>query len=180
MKVGDSQSYSPTDNISSFREIPISQFIDPISVANQPPVNSVSALHPTQSPNLPTSEPISQKPATNTVTTTNTVLNTPEAAPKKEATISALTFWSMAESIFANAAPEKYHLLSEQFIAYDIALTLMSKGIYLDNQSSVEESAAWLEWAFSVKGTWKRRLMMEIPGAARPDLVKKYQDTFGW
>jgi hypothetical protein len=179
MWTGDSQMYSPSDNISSFSEISIIQSIDPISVASQPQVNSVSAPHSTESPNPPTSEPNSLNPVTNIVTTTNTDLITPEAAPKPESTISALTFWSMAQSILANASPGKYHLWSEQNIALDIALTQMSEGIYLDSRSSVEESAAWLEWAFSVKGTWKRRSMVKIPGAVRPELVNKYQGIFG-
>lgn len=55
----------------------------------------------------------------------------------------------------------------------------MLSGIYLDSKSSVHESAAWLEWAFSMQGIWKRRPITSTPQAVPAHLLKKFNETYG-
>lgn len=69
--------------------------------------------------------------------------------------------------------------MSESHIAYDIASTLMLTGIYLDSKSSVDESAAWLEWAFSMEGIWKRRPVAGILHAVPEALLRRFGEVYG-
>lgn len=55
----------------------------------------------------------------------------------------------------------------------------MLSGIYLDAKSSVIESGAWLEWAFSMQGIWNRRPIANIPLAVPQYLLRKFQETYG-
>lgn len=55
----------------------------------------------------------------------------------------------------------------------------MLSGIYLDSKSSVDESTAWLEWAFSMQGIWKRGPIASIPQAVPKDIMKKFNETYG-
>lgn len=68
--------------------------------------------------------------------------------------------------------------MTEQNIAYDIASTLMLAGIYLDSKSSVDESAAWLEWTFAMEGIWKRRAISGIPHAVPEGLLRKFGENY--
>ena len=55
----------------------------------------------------------------------------------------------------------------------------MLSGIYLDHTSTVNESAAWLEWAFGLKGIWKIRPIIDIPYAVPAELVRKFREKYG-
>jgi hypothetical protein len=167
------------------------------------PANS-SLPSQTQSPKAPIQAPFAQNQQVNTTSTkfpqtakpqpppTNTPLTAPPQAPSANQIpspqhqpapttlkVSANLFLTTATEIFKVENPLKYLHWSERHIAYDIAATLMLIGIYLDHYSTVNESAAWLEWAFSIQGIWKRRPITSIPNAIPEKESRSFGDVYG-
>ncbi|RDI87419.1 hypothetical protein Vi05172_g2305 [Venturia inaequalis] len=99
---------------------------------------------------------------------------------KPKITVSAKSFHKDAKRLLT-ASSTRYTTpqMSERHIAYDIASTLMLTGIYLDSKSSVDESAAWLEWAFSMEGIWKRRPVAGILHAVPEALLRRFGEVYG-
>ncbi|QDS76921.1 hypothetical protein FKW77_004391 [Venturia effusa] len=101
------------------------------------------------------------------------------AEPVKQITVSATQFNNRAKAIIKSNAQTKYKDWAERTIARDIASTLMLSGIYLDSMSSVNESAAWVEWAFSIQGIWKIRPIASIPHAVPEHLLEMFNEMYG-
>jgi hypothetical protein len=55
----------------------------------------------------------------------------------------------------------------------------MLTGIYLDHYSTLNESAAWLNWAFSIQGIWKRKPITSIPDAIPEKEPTRLGDVYG-
>jgi hypothetical protein len=173
--------------INSLSDSPTSDIPPPSNPpTNGPPVfnqllnNQYLPLAPPSNPtthDLSTTNSLSNNPPTSPLPPQHSLIQ-PPATPKP--IISALAFWVQAQHLLTTRAQNKYRLWPERNIAYDIAVTLMLAGIYLDQRSSVDESAAWVEWAFSVKGIWKRRPIWSILNAVPPHLWAvfraKYRD----
>lgn len=130
--------------------------------------DQIRSADPAHTPTLTT-------PAPNLIAPSESVLTPP---PTTKITTSATYFLTTSLTTLTTNV-QKYHNWPERYIAYDIAASLMLSGIYLDSVSSVDDSAAWLEWAFSIQGIWKRRSIVGIPGAVPHRLLGRFEEKYG-
>ncbi|TID20087.1 hypothetical protein E6O75_ATG07547 [Venturia nashicola] len=143
------------DEITSLASLPISPG----------PSNPINRQETIQNPTLPHLPSPSLNPKTNI---------------PKPTTVSAQLFHTRAKRLLAASnSRSTTRPTPEREIAYEIASTLMLADIYLDSKSDVDESAAWLEWAFSMEGFWKRRPIARIPHAVPEALLRIFEDVYG-
>lgn len=162
----------PTD-----QQLPIPNQLNQTTSARPRQLSSQIQLGNAQpTPALPSNNPPTNP---NPSTQTPNPLLTLQLHSNPQITTSAFKFWSCAQTILTVEGSRKYHLWHERHIAYDIAATLMLSGIYLDQVSSVNDSAAWLEWAFSVKNIWNRRPIANIPRAVPNGLLRRFKEVYG-
>lgn len=90
-----------------------------------------------------------------------------------------MRFYTRALELLTQEGPRKYHAWPDRNVAYDIAATLILSGVYLDQRSNVDESAAWIEWSFGIKGIWKKKPFAMIPFAVPLGMVEKFKEKYG-